>query len=96
VRLKQVLVAAQLPILPTSTHIVPLMVGDPMLCEQASDILLSDHQIYIQPINYPTVAKGTEQLRITPTPYHGGALIDQLRDALVEVWQRWGFASTGR
>ncbi|MCC8963860.1 5-aminolevulinate synthase [Bradyrhizobium sp. Pear76] len=87
-RLKQVLVAAGLPILPTSTHIVPLMVGDPRLCKQASDLLLSDYGIYIQPINYPTVAKGTERLRITPTPYHDDALIDQLRDALVDVWQR--------
>ncbi|OKO76022.1 5-aminolevulinate synthase [Bradyrhizobium sp. AS23.2] len=87
-RLKQVLVSAGLPILPTNTHIVPLMVGDPRLCKAASDLLLDDHGIYIQPINYPTVAKGTERLRITPTPYHDDVLIDQLRDALVDVWER--------
>jgi 5-aminolevulinate synthase len=89
-RLKQVLVSAGLPILPTNTHIVPLMVGDARICKNASDLLLNDHGIYIQPINYPTVAKGTERLRITPTPYHGTMLIDQLRDSLVEVWKRLG------
>ena len=87
-RLKQVLGAARLPVMPTSTHIVPLMVGDAGLCKQASDLLLSDHGIYIQPINYPTVPKGTERLRITPTPFHREPLIDQLVDALVDVWLR--------
>jgi 5-aminolevulinate synthase len=86
--LKQVLGAARLPVMPTSTHIVPLMVGDAGLCKQASDLLLCDHGIYIQPINYPTVPKGTERLRITPTPFHGESLIDQLVDALVHVWLR--------
>jgi 5-aminolevulinate synthase len=86
--LKQVLGAARLPVMPTSTHIVPLMVGDAGLCKQASDLLLSDHGIYIQPINYPTVPKGTERLRITPTPFHNEPLTAQLVDALVDVWLR--------
>jgi Lyase/Aminotransferase class I and II len=84
--LKQVLGAARLPVMPTSTHILPLLVGDAGLCKQASDLLLCDHGIYIQPINYPTVPKGTERLRIMPTPFHGESLIDQLVDALVHVW----------
>jgi 5-aminolevulinate synthase len=67
---------------------VPLFVGDPERCKRACDILLEEHSIYIQPINYPTVAKGTERLRITPSPYHDDALIDQLAEALLQVWQR--------
>jgi 5-aminolevulinate synthase len=78
---------ARLPVLATETHIVPVMVGDPDLCKQASDLLLERHGIYIQPINYPTVARGTERLRITPTPAHDVRLIQQLADALVSVWQ---------
>jgi 5-aminolevulinate synthase len=72
----------------SDTHIVPLFVGDPELCKQASDMLLEAHNIYIQPINYPTVAKGTERLRITPSPYHEDGLIDQLAEALLQVWER--------
>jgi 5-aminolevulinate synthase len=78
---------AGLPVLATETHIVPVMVGDPDLCKQASDILLDRHGIYIQPINYPTVARGTERLRITPTPAHDIRLIRQLTDAMISVWQ---------
>lgn len=85
--LKKRLIAAGLPVMPSNTHIVPLFVGDAVLCKQATDVLLTDHGIYIQPINYPTVAKGTERLRITPTPLHDDALMDQLVQALVAVWQ---------
>jgi len=84
---KAALREAGLPVLPTETHIVPVMVGDPERCKQASDLLLERHGIYIQPINYPTVARGTERLRITPTPAHDVQLIQQLADAMVAVWQ---------
>jgi 5-aminolevulinate synthase len=86
-RVKAVLTAAGLPVMDSPTHIVPVMVGDPEKCKAASDRLLAEHGIYIQPINYPTVARGTERLRITPTPAHDVRLIQQLADALVSVWQ---------
>ena len=89
-RVKAILNAAGLPVMSSDTHIVPLFVGDPELCKQASDLLLEEHGIYIQPINYPTVAKGTERLRITPSPYHDDGLIDQLAEALLQVWDRLG------
>src|SRR3954463_14968208 len=89
-RTKSVLAAAGLPILQNDTHIVPVFVGDPELCNQASDLLLERHAIYIQPINYPTVAKGSERLRITPSPHHDDALIDELAEAMVDVWEELG------
>jgi 5-aminolevulinate synthase len=87
-RVKAILNAAGLPVMSNDTHIVPLFVGNPELVKHASDMLLEDHGIYIQPINYPTVAKGTERLRITPSPYHDDGLIDRLAEALLQVWER--------
>ena len=87
-RVKGVLHAAGLPVMPSGTHIVPIFVGEPEKCKEATDLLLHEHGIYIQPINYPTVPKGTERLRITPSPYHEDALIDALAEALLEVWER--------
>ena len=87
-RVKAVLNAAGLPVMPNDTHIVPVFVGEPEKCKEATDLLLAEHGIYIQPINYPTVPKGSERLRITPTPYHADAVIDALAEALVDVWER--------
>ena len=88
--LKQRLTDVGIPVMPSVTHIVPVMVGDPVLCKQASDELLFNHNIYVQSINYPTVPRGTERLRFTPTPLHNDELMDHLVSSLQKVWSQLG------
>ena len=88
--LKRLFRRAELPLLDTPSHIVPVMVGDPVRCKAISDALLANHGIYVQPINYPTVPRGSERLRFTPSPLHDDAMMAQLVTALREVWQQYG------
>ncbi|MCC6007524.1 MAG: 5-aminolevulinate synthase [Rhodobacteraceae bacterium] len=87
-RLRAALDAHGIPHLPNSSHIIPVMIGDPVKCRMISDILLQDFGIYVQPINYPTVPKGTERLRLTPSPLHSDADIDYLVKALSSLWKQ--------
>jgi 5-aminolevulinate synthase len=79
---------AGLPLMPSATHIVPLLVGCPIKAKRVSDILLAEYGLYVQPINYPTVPRGTERLRFTPGPHHNAEMMDALTSALVEIWTR--------
>jgi 5-aminolevulinate synthase len=86
--LKTLFADAGLPVMVSNTHIVPLMVGDPVKAKKVSDILLAEYGVYVQPINYPTVPRGTERLRFTPGPQHTEAMMRDLTSALIEIWGR--------
>ena len=91
--LKEKLRQTGIIVMPSDSHIVPILVGDPVLCKKASDILLSDFSIYVQPINYPTVPKGKERLRITPSPLHDEKMTNYLVDSLKKVWRELNISS---
>jgi 5-aminolevulinate synthase len=86
--LKHLFTEAGLPVMPSTTHIVPLLVGDPVEAKRISDILLAEYGVYVQPINFPTVPRGTERLRFTPGPAHTETMMRELTAALVEIWDR--------
>ena len=87
-QMKAIFTEARLPVMPSTTHIVPLLVGDPVRTKRISDILLAEYGMYVQPINYPTVPRGTERLRFTPGPAHDEKMMRDLAGALVEIWDR--------
>ena len=89
-QLKSTLQQLGLPVMPSVSHIVPVMVGNPKLAKTGSDILLEDHNIYVQPINFPTVPKGTERFRFTPSPLHTDDMIVSLAESLDELWGKLG------
>ena len=86
--IKEKLLAANIPFLKTKSHIIPIIIGDSRLCKKASDELLEKHKVYLQPINYPTVPRGEERLRITPCPLHTDQMIDELIKALELTWKK--------
>jgi 5-aminolevulinate synthase len=92
--LMQMLEEQGLPVQPSESHIVPVLVGNAVKCKQAADMLLRDHQVYVQPINYPTVPRGTERLRFTPGPLHTPEMQSRLASALQDVWEKVGIDTT--
>jgi len=93
--LKARMEAAGLPVMPSVSHIVPVLVGDPVHCKMISDILLEEHGVYVQPINYPTVPRGTERLRFTPSPAHTDEMMDDLVRAMEKLWVRCNIQRVG-
>ena len=83
---KKELRKSEIPFLDSGSHIIPVLIGDSKLCKEISDFLLNEHQVYVQPINYPTVPKGTERIRITPTPCHSQESTEKFVEALKDAW----------